>query len=120
MREEFEGEDQTEGARGRLWPLVVIGGVVVWLLLTGGSIPGLSILWGMVPETGGVLTVGHLVLLVLILTIANFVLRMPREGGPLIDESGSDELGSLEPESRPKPSTEESRTESEFPETGSP
>jgi hypothetical protein len=67
---------------------VVIALVVGWLLLSGGSIPTPSVLWRAVPGTKGLLTIANGVLLGLILIIVNFVLRMPREGGPLQPDDG--------------------------------
>lgn len=105
-----EGE---EWASGRFWPLVVIGGVLGWLLLTGGAVPGLEIIEGRIPGTGGILTVGHLVLLALILVIGNFVIRIPREGGPVSGDACPD------PPASDDDSEEEIGEEGEFPETES-
>lgn len=88
MRGESDPESETPPAepRRRTWPLVVIGLILAWLLFSGGRITDWFALRGPVPGTGGMVRKGYLVLLALILIIANFVLRMPRQGGPMAVE----------------------------------
>ena len=100
MRAVSDGdEDGDPGASGRRpWGVVVVTAVVVWFLLSGGSLADWFSMRGAVPGTGGVLSKGHLLLLALILVIAQYVLRMPREGGPLVDESGPEDGEPADPE----------------------
>ncbi|MEW4566389.1 hypothetical protein AB1L88_00845 [Tautonia sp. JC769] len=101
-------------------PLVVIAVVLGWLVLSGGSIPSPSVLWQAVPGTKGLLTIANGVMLTLILVILNFVLRMPREGGPIQGEDADSarhtpgDRGAIAAES-----AEEIRPGDEFAETGS-
>ncbi|QDV38041.1 hypothetical protein [Tautonia plasticadhaerens] len=97
MRGEFEpdaGPEATPEPPRRYWPLVAIGLILAWLLFSGGRVTDWFALRGPVPGTGGMVRKGYLVLLALILVIANFVLRMPREGGPMAaEEEGEDRVG---------------------------
>ncbi|WP_152050942.1 hypothetical protein [Tautonia marina] len=110
-----EGSDEGEAAGGgsgwgRMGPLVVIALVLGWLLLSGGSIPALSVLWRELPGTKGLVTIANGVMLGLILIIVNFVWRMPRDGGPLLQDD--EEAAAKSPEEIP--------SADEFAETGSP
>ena len=94
-------EDGDPGSSGRRpWGVVVVTAVLVWLLLSGGSLADWFSMRGAVPGTGGVLSKGHLLILGLILVIAQYVLRMPREGGPLVMESdyGPEDREPVDPE----------------------
>jgi hypothetical protein len=91
MLGEFDPQREEPPRRKTTWPLVVIGVVLAWLLFSGGSLTDWFALRGAIPGTGGMVAKGHLVLLALILIIANFVFRMPREGGPLAAEEENSE-----------------------------
>lgn len=112
MHEGSDGEEPTSGGLGRKQkgPLVVIALVLGWLLLSGGSIPALSVLWREVPGTKGLVTIANGVMLGLILIIVNFVWRMPRDGGPLLRDDEEPAVNS----------PEEIQPGDEFAETGSP
>jgi hypothetical protein len=116
MRGESDGEGEPDWSPGRTWALAVIVGVLGWLLLTGGVVPGLAIVEGKIPGTRGILTVGHVVMIVLIAVILNFVLRMPRSGGPLA--GGEDRAGGADSGDVAGEGPEENRGDGEFPETG--
>jgi hypothetical protein len=96
MLGESDSQGEEQPRRKTTWPLVVIAVVLAWLLFSGGSLTDWFALRGAVPGTGGMVAKGHLVLLALILIIANFVFRMPREGGPMASEE--QESGGQEPE----------------------
>ncbi|WP_169974067.1 hypothetical protein [Tautonia rosea] len=100
---------------------MVIALVLGWLVLSGGSIPSLSILWKELPGTRGLVTIANAVMLGLILIIVNFVLRMPREGGPLEGDEADLAARNLDVrEDSYGRTAEEIQARDEFAETGSP
>lgn len=121
MLEGSDGGEPARGGSGRKGPLIVIALVLGWLLLSGGSIPAPSILWREVPGTKGLLTIANGVMLGLILIILNFVLRMPRDGGPLQgDEAEPADRNQDDREDSVGKTAEEIQPGDEFAETGSP
>ncbi|RUL86091.1 hypothetical protein [Tautonia sociabilis] len=100
-----EGSDPAGGpdrrASRRFAPLAVIGLILAWLLVSGGRPGDWIALRGPVPGTGGMLAKGHLVLIALILIIAHFVFRMPRQGGPISEDEGREPADEGDPDDGP-------------------
>ncbi len=90
----FNMTDESGFTSRRLLRFIILIAFLWFFAATLSSGEGLEdwiTLRGDVPGTAGILAKGHLLLIGLIALIANFVLRIPQQGGPLVEEEDSED-----------------------------